>query len=215
MEGEKERNRFQRYEGVITACATVAIAVLTAVYIYFSWNQWDVMRQQLRASEVAQSAHLVINRLDIDFADRSGGAVRLWLGNYGQTPSPEVSIFTHTGVVRTGIFTEKDHTFEIGKTEIVPGEDRFPIRIPLELDAEELRSVQDGQSALLFSGVIRFGDGFGGTKEIGFCHFYEVKHPDFWGRCTPRLNYTDRKKLEQQVEEIQREQQKAGSQQKP
>ncbi len=206
---------FERHVGAMTALATVLIAMLTAVYVRYSWKQWDVMRRQLSAFEVVESAHLGIARLEVDFADRSGGAVRIWLGNYGHTPSPEVTVFTHAVVVRPGPITEKDHAFEIGKAEIAPGDDRFPVRIPLEFAAEELRSVQDGQSGLLFSGMIRFGDGFGRTKETGFCHFFEAKHPESWGRCTPKLNYTSRKDLERQVEEIQREQQKAGSQQKP
>ena len=99
----------------------------------------------------------------------------------------------------------KDIRFDLGSTEIPPGDDKFPIRLPMQLAQDELESLKANRLVLSVFGHIVFDTGFGKPVDPApsFCFARKAESHDLWDRCSPVLNYTDAKDLEKQVHEQQ------------
>jgi hypothetical protein len=186
---------FDYHHGAMTALATSALAVLTFVYITYSKAQWQVMDQQLSAFRAVERANMSVVRLETDLDDPSGGAVRVWLGNHGRTAATNVVLvarfFAFDPKARGGLAPEETR-FEIGTAAISPGEDRFPIRLPMRLTKPHLDALRWTQAGAItvMSGAIQYDDGFGKREESQLCFSLQSGRKD-WQRCTPKFKYSE------------------------
>lgn len=69
------------YNGAVTALATVAIMLLSGIYVHYSKAQWETMQRQLIDSEAAQSAQITIEDFVPDISEGKSGQGELINGN--------------------------------------------------------------------------------------------------------------------------------------
>ncbi|PYN83765.1 MAG: hypothetical protein DMD96_01025 [Candidatus Rokuibacteriota bacterium] len=214
-------NWIERHSGAVTAVATIVIAVLTGVYAHYASAQWREMkrlseltqdalietkknnsasakstddalritRDQLTAFQVVEGAHLGV-ALPVLLGDR----VALPIENYGRIPSPKVSIFAHVyrfqSKDRTSLYSKR-HEFGGDRTEIPPGVGKYGVTVPLELKANEMDRIANGEIGLWVGVTLKYDNGFGTQSQPGFCFSYAGTK---WDAC-PVAHFADLERM--------------------
>jgi hypothetical protein len=80
-----------KYNGAVTAVATIVIGILTYEYVTYSKRQWETMTQQLGQMQVEQRPWLIIKRGGFDFHVGQPFCVPITLVNSGKNPATHIT----------------------------------------------------------------------------------------------------------------------------
>ncbi|TAK00627.1 hypothetical protein EPO44_09625 [bacterium] len=155
---------------------TFALCLTTALYTYFSYQQWQMMRASLT---VSQRAYVGVHSLQMDL---SSGQVLVMLENMGKVPAQDIKVSAHTSQEAEGkIRTSAHPTFEAGHTQLFPGTFKIQVPIPLkDFTPQEASNILTGRTTLYVAGKIQYGDGFGNPQTSDFAFRYVPPPHEGW-----------------------------------
>ncbi len=193
----------------VGACATVAMAIFSALTFGAIVVQIFVSRSQARAFKLVEQAHLSITTLQFDGA---GSAIQFGLLNSGHMPAGEVE-FTGQAFIY-GFPGEPRPEFRVGKniasTPIAPGKDHFLSRVAINAGPEEAMRIKQGKRALLLLLTVAYDNGFGHRDDHGVCFYYDLSLSHDWERCRPEYPRPSPRGLSGLISDLE-QQHKAGS----
>jgi hypothetical protein len=160
-------NWFDVHNGFVTALATIAIALLTFVYVRYSRAQWAVMREQLNemktASALDQRAWVgTIDESQLTFTLGQNVVVVVPVKNSGKTPALMVTTVAAMRTIDTGRFPEFNDLKEpTGVGVIQPNAATYMSIFSKEVLTQEIvEELTRGDRVLWIYGTITYNDIF-------------------------------------------------------
>jgi len=186
---------------------SLAIVIVVIVHAMMYYQQAEAMNAQLGATqetitqnrhalEISERAYLGIHSID---GNIEIGRILINIENLGKLPATDIEVsFEGEATIPRQYVTEAYKTppwksyigglrltwqlpIDYGNTQLLAG--HFPLSLPISLDRRlnrsEREAVKNGRGKLIFSGRIRYHDGFRGDHETVFA-FQFSKDEDRW-----------------------------------
>ena len=163
---------FEKYNGAVTALATVVIGILTCLYV----------TESKRANALTQQALVLGQRAYLSYGDidQIPSGIKIHISNFGHVPAKIIG-----GAVRYQHNTYSDNRSltdiarNVRELTVQPGALDTVILLDLpKLAPDDFNSVESGHQILGITGHLKYDTGFDSTDEllIAIAYDWEKKH---------------------------------------